>query len=305
MTPSTALWVVSVPLWLTVAATLTLSLLLRSHLHKLAASWLRTRSGKTPPNFVDAALYWHPPVITAQALVLWCIIVVQVLLIILSRFYSLPWAGLVASIMVAGGVWIGLRIGDMRYVKAVDARLSTAASAYASAIGSGLGTMQAIERVLHSMPPSPLATEWTWCLSNVGQPLYRGGAATPKDVFLAMQAQTPSQRHAMWLGHLATTAAQPLGVATSRMQAASHALFVSEQRRQAVQTDMAHMLYTGIALACTGIGMSLILCFLLWERVVEAYTSPLGMIAAVIVVASLALPLALGWRYSQVDDLEY
>lgn len=201
-------------------------------------------------------------------------------------------------------VWLLLHLADMRYANRINAIMPYAANKYATYLGSGMASMTAWQSTVRDMPEHPLRDEWAWCLARIGGPTPSGGVITMHQVCIAMQAQTSSIRHQHWLGHLAASCVQPHDIGAARMQAASHALFQSEQRQHAAKTELSHMFYTGITLAAAGTLMTLALMILLWDRFVQAYTSPLGVLMGCVVVTALASPVVLGWWFSQVEDME-
>ncbi|MCX7789975.1 MAG: hypothetical protein N2378_04980, partial [Chloroflexaceae bacterium] len=99
--------------------------------------------------------------------------------------------------------------------------------------------------------------------------------------------------------------AQPLDVLTRRCEAAYEALQAIERRRDEVATELAQVRYSGVAVGLAGIGMALYLVWSQWERVVQAYATPTGMLVGPLVIGALVLPIIGGVLLARFEDIDY
>jgi hypothetical protein len=194
---------------------------------------------------------------------------------------------------------------ERRYVQALDRSLVTAVGRLGAFLRSGESFPNALAKVTQDLPDGPLQQEWGWMQRAFGMPLGGGSLATPAQVAAALAVQTPSRRQAVLWGHLAVALTQTQDVQARRVESAYAALQEAEQRRSEAVTEMAQMRYSGIAIGGAGLFMALYLLWTQWERAVLAYSSPLGTVVGMLVVAALVTPIIGGMLLTQVADTDY
>ena len=306
------LWLVqSVPVALIMVGLLIVLFVLRTHgrLVILAIASRRAERTRTalPADLVpDPALIWTPPTVPADRFLGITAMTALIVLGIGGRWIS-PFIALLLSVpttlLVAWGV---IRVGEHRYVARLDGALTAAVGRLSALLRGGNSLRQALTTLLADMPEGPLKGEWRYLLERQGVPLQRRDSiATPQEVIGALAVQTPSRRHGVLLSHLTVAAGQPQDVLVARVAAAYEALQASERRRQEALTELAQMRYSGLAVGGAGVIMELYLAGTQWDRVVVAYTSPFGIVAAPVVIGALILPIVGGLLLSRADDVEY
>ena len=303
--PETAWLALSVPLWLTMAAILLFSLLLRGKLRVLLHSYLERRAEKAGNHTLPIALLWTPPIGSESQLLAFCLVAVLAVLIVLANtvpiFISLILAGPATALLL----WLQLWIKEQQYKSALDHALPAAVGRLGAQLSSGSGIQPAIEKVVADLPEGPLKAEWSYIISHFGAPLPGGTLATPQQVVAALTVQTPSPRHATFLGHMEVALGQTHDVLIRRVQAAYAALHTAEQRRSSAATELAQMRYSGIAISLAGTGMAAYLALTQWKRFALAYQGPIGLIAGLIVGGVLLAPFLGGILLSRTDDVDY
>ncbi len=170
---------------------------------------------------------------------------------------------------------------------------------------SGSGIQPALEKVVSDMPGGPLRAEWSYIIAHFGTPLAGGALATPQQVVAALAAQTPSRRHAAFLGHMEVALTQTHDVLIRRVQAAYTALHAAEQRRSQASTELSQMRYSGMAIGGAGLFMASYLALTQWQRFVAAYTGPLGLPVGIVMAVVLIAPFVGGFLLSRADELDY
>ncbi len=309
--PETAWLVNVVPVALTIAALLLLVFILRTNLSQLLIIQDTTRAAQRratlPPGMVpDVALFFTPPTTPIGRVLSIIAVGVVVVLLLLGLLMPMFVALIAAAPLTALLAWALIGIFERRYVTALEHDLTASVGRLSVLLRAGNGLRQAVEKVLADETPSPLTGEWSFLIARQGVPLQAtDGIATAPQVVAALAAQTPSRRHATFLDHLSVAAEQPLDVLVLRVASAYDALQSSERRRQEALTELAQMRYSGMAVGLAGMAMALYLAATQWDRVREAYTTPLGMIVGVVVVGSLLMPIVGGMLLSQADDVDY
>src|SRR5262245_5899378 len=250
-------------------------------------------------------LLWTPPITTEGRLLAFCLVSVLVVLVVLSKIVPLFVAMILAGPATALLMWLLLWIQEQKYVGALDRALPAAVGRLGAQLRSGSGIQPALEKVVADMATGPLKAEWMYIIAHFGTPLVGGALATPQQVAAALASQTPSRRHAAFLGHMEVALGQTHDVLIRRVQAAYTALHAAEQRRSQASTELSQMRYSGMAIGGAGLFMACYLALTQWERVVKAYTGPLGLIAGCIVGAVLIAPFIGGFLLSQAEDLDY
>jgi hypothetical protein len=124
-------------------------------------------------------------------------------------------------------------------------------------------------------------------------------------VVAALAAQTASHRHSTLLSHLSVAVGQPQDALARRCDAAYAALQASDRRRDEASTELAQMRYSGVAVGLAGLAMAAYLGATQWERVVAAYSTPLGAVVGSVVALALALPIVGGVLLARADDVDY
>jgi hypothetical protein len=305
--PDSAWFVSAAPPALVAAALLVSLLLLRGRL-ALALSQAQARRGarrRGAGQRPDTALAWTPDLIDpGQALTFSAIAIITpavLLTFIAPTFLALALAAPLAGLLI----WALLALAEGRYVALLDRDLTAAAGRLSALLQSGSGFRAALDRVLADLPAGPLRAEWTYLLTRQGASLAGGGIATPQQVVSALAGQTRSARQATLLSHLSVAVAQPQDVLARRCAAAYEALQASDRRREEALTELAQVRYSGVAVGLAGIAMAGYLGLTQWERVVAAYSSPLGALVGAVVVFALLLPIGGGLLLAQADDLDY
>jgi Flp pilus assembly protein TadB len=303
--PETAWIANAVPLLLTVATILLFTLLLRGKLRAALHTYLVQRAAKGRTNSVETALLWTPPITTEGRLLAFCLVAVIIVLVVLSKIVPLFLALVLAGPATALLLWLLLWMQEQKYISQLDRALPAAVGRLGAQLRSGSGIQPALEKVVADMAAGPLKAEWMYIIAHFGTPLAGGGLATPQQVVAALASQTPSRRHAAFLGHMEVALGQTHDVLIRRVQAAYTALHAAEQRRSQASTELSQMRYSGMAIGGAGLFMASYLALTQWERVVKAYTGPLGLIAGCIVGAVLIAPFIGGFLLSQAEDLDY
>jgi Flp pilus assembly protein TadB len=303
--PETAWIVGAVPLLLTVATILLFTLLLRGKLRAALHTYLEQRAAKGRTSPVETALLWTPPITTEGRLLAFCLVAVIIVLGVLSKIVPLFLALVLAGPATALLTWLLLWMQEQKYISQLDRALPAAVGRLGAQLRSGSGIQPALEKVVADMAAGPLKAEWMYIIAHFGTPLVGGALATPQQVAAALASQTPSRRHAAFLGHMEVALGQTHDVLIRRVQAAYTALHAAEQRSSQASTELSQMRYSGMAIGGAGLFMASYLALTQWERVVKAYTGPLGLIAGCIVGAVLIAPFIGGFLLSQAEDLDY
>jgi Flp pilus assembly protein TadB len=303
--PETAWIATAVPLLLTVATILLFTLLLRGKLRAALHTYLEQRAAKGRTSLVETALLWTPPITTEGRLLAFCLVAVTIVLLALNKIVPLFLALVLAGPATALLTWLLLWMQEQKYISQLDRALPAAVGRLGAQLRSGSGIQPALEKVVADMAAGPLKAEWMYIIAHFGTPLVGGALATPQQVAAALASQTPSRRHAAFLGHMEVALGQTHDVLIRRVQAAYTALHAAEQRRSQASTELSQMRYSGMAIGGAGLFMASYLALTQWERVVKAYTGPLGLIAGCIVGAVLIAPFIGGFLLSRADDLDY
>lgn len=302
--PESAWLMTLTPPALAAAIILVATVLLRRPLVLLAAT-VRNRSVRGPAHLtVPPALVWIPDTLAPEQLMAGCLAAAVSLAVTLTLVMPLPLALLSGAPVALLVGWLMLTIARQRYVARLDAALPAAVGRLSALLKGGAGLRTALERIVEELPSGPLRAEWEFLLSRQGVPL-DNGIATPQQVIAALADQTPSRRHATLLNHLGAAVTQPLDVLTRRCEAAYEALQVIERRRDEMATELAQVRYSGIAVGLAGIAMAVYLAWTQWERMVQAYSSPVGVGVGILVISALCLPIIGGILLGRVDDVDY
>ncbi len=306
--PASAWLISATPPALVSAVLLVSTLLLRDRLAlalALAQSKISARRhGGSRPR-PDPALTWVPTTIDPSRTVIICAGVVAVVAAALSFAAPIFLALALSAPFAAALIWILLTFAEARYVGLIDRDLTAALGRMSALLRSGSGFRTALERVLVDMPEGPLRDEWGYLLTRQGANLESGGIATPQQVVAALAEQTASARQATLLSHLSVAVGQPQDVLARRCEAAYDAIQSSDRRREEAVTELAQMRYSGMAVGMAGIAMAAYLTLTQWERVVAAYSTPLGIIVGTVVIAALALPIIGGLLLARAADVDY
>ncbi len=301
--PETAWIAVSVPLWLLLGGILGVSLTLRGW--GLSACRRLIERRRATAGDEDPALLWSPPVTTPGQLfgasLAAVLLVTAALSLVATPFIALVLAAPAACLVI----WAFLRAQEARYVDALDRALPAVVGRLCGYLRAGGSFQGALERVVADLPAGPLRSEWTFLAERMAAPVTRRGLATPEQVVAALAQQTPSRRHATFLGHLEVALGQTHDVLTQRLGAASLALFAAERRRSAAATELAQMRYSGVAIGLAGLLMAAYLLVTQQDRVARAYQGPLGLAAGVLVAAALLAPIVAGLLLARIDDIDY
>ncbi len=303
--PETAWIALAVPLWMAMGTILLFTLLLRGKLRAAVQSYLTQRAARDRASGVDPQLLFTPPITSAGHLLAACLIAVLALLIILSKIVPLFVAVVLSGPATALLIWLLLWMQEQRYVTALDRALPAAVGRLGAQLRSGSGIQPALEKVVIDLPAGPLKAEWSYVIAHFGTPIDGHVLATPAQVVAALALQTPSRRHAAFLGHMEVALGQTHDVLIRRVQAAYSALHAAEQRRSQASTELSQMRYSGFAIGLAGTGMAAYLALTQWQRFTLAYQGPLGLIAGVIVGSVLIAPFIGGFLLSRADDLDY
>jgi Flp pilus assembly protein TadB len=306
--PATAWLIGATPPALVSAALLVAALLLRGRLASAlslaqARMAARRRGGARPRP--DPALVWTPTTINPGRAVAICAGAVAAVAAALSLAAPVFLALAMAAPLAAALIWVLLALAEARYVASIDRDLTAALGRMSALLKSGSGFRTALERVLADMQAGPLHDEWGYLLTRQGANLASGGIATPQQVVSALAEQTASARQATLLSHLSVAVGQPQDVLARRCEAAYAAIQASDRRREEAVTELAQMRYSGMAVGMAGIAMAAYLTLTQWERVVAAYSTPLGAAVGAVVIASLALPIIGGLLLARADDVDY
>ncbi|WP_322490144.1 hypothetical protein [Chloroflexus sp.] len=299
--PETAWLLRAAPALLAALITLTSTFVLRQPL----ARWLARLAQRRSPAALDPALVWRPTLLkpaTALLIATGAAVFVSAAL----GFVGSLWLALAAAPAAAAlVVRVSFALAAQRYNHQLERELTPAIGRLSALLGGGLGLRTAFERLLADMTAGPLQSEWSWLIRQQGAPLADSSIATMRQVIAALAAQTSAARHATLLNHLAVVADQPQDLQARRCAAVYAALQASERRREEALTELAQMRYSGLAVGGAGVLMAVYLIATQWERVRIAYSTPLGMVFAVIVGLALLAPIAGGIWFSRVEDVEY
>lgn len=294
---------------LAAAIVLVTALLLRRPLLLLAAA-ARNRANPRQRQHTlsagpDPALCWAPDTIAPERLVALCLGLALALAVSLTLVAPLGLALLLGAPLTFLAGWWLLAVAERRYAARLDTTLPAAVGRLSALLKGSTSLRPALERIVEELPPGPLRAEWSFLITRQGTPLGGGAIATPQQVLTALADQTPSRRHATLLNHMGAAVAQPLDVLSRRCEAAYAALQAAERRRDEVATELAQVRYSGLVVGMAGIGMAAYLAWSQWERVVAAYSSPLGVVVGLLVLGALCLPIAGGLLLARFDDIDY
>jgi hypothetical protein len=308
--PETAWIANAVPLLLTVAIILLVTLLLRGKLRAALHTYLVQRAAKgiggaAREPLVPTPLLWTPPITTEGRLLTFCLIAVLILLAVLSQLVPLFVAIVLAGPATAVLLWLLLWMQEQRYIATLDRALPAAVGRLGAQLRAGSGIQPALEKVVTDLAAGPLKAEWTYIIAHFGTPLAGSALATPQQVVAALAAQSPSRRHAAFLGHMEVALGQTHDVLIRRVQAAYAALHAAEQRRSQASTELSQMRYSGMAIGGAGLFMAGYLALTQWQRFVAAYTGPLGLVVGSIMAVVLLAPFVGGFLLSRADELDY
>lgn len=301
----TAWLATAVPLFLTVSIILAFALLLRGRLRTALATFLLRRAASRQRLAIEPALIFVLPIASEGQLLGICLLSAGGLIVALSRIAPLFVAVVLAGPATALLIWLLLWVLEQQYVARCDGALPAAVGRLEAQLRGGSGLQTALQRVLVDMPAGPLQGEWQFLVTRLGTPLGAGTLATPHHVVAALLGQTPSQRHATFLGHLEMALEQPHSAMVQRVRAAYVALQAAEQRRSAANTELSQMRYSGIAISLAGLTMALYLFVTQQQRFAVAYQGVLGTLVGAVVVTALLAPLVGGYLLSQASDLDY
>lgn len=296
----------SAPLWLLLATMLFGTVLLRGRLAFLLRDLIDRRGAASRPPHTEVSLHWNPPTTTPTDLLVCGVASLLVVTAAITLALSVFAALVIAPFVMVGMVWAMLRFRDARYKQQLDTELPAAAGKLASSLRANEGLQGSIKRVIRDLPEtSPLRAEWTFLIERQGSPLEAGGQAGMPQVVAALLEQTPSERHRTFLGHLESVLNQDQSVILARVNAAYFALNAAKQRESAARTQLSQMMYSGLAIGGAGVFMAVYLGLTQWERVVLAYSGPLGLLVGILVVLALAAPIVGGVVLSRADDIDY
>ncbi len=286
------------------------ALLVRSQLALLLVI-IRTRHARrnlaalSAQSVPDPALFWLPEPLAPARLVSLSLTLTIGIAVSLMLIIPPGLALLLAPCLLALLLLLGERVARRRYISGLERDLTPAIGRLSALLKAGLGLRPALERLVGDLQPGPLREEWTFLVARQGVPINGGGIATPRQVIAALADQSLSRRHGVLLNHLGASVEQPQEVLARRCEAAYTALQLSDRRRDEALTELAQMRYSGMAVGMAGMVMALYLTWSQWDRVVRAYSSPLGAVVAVVVLGALALPIFGGMLLTHVEDSEY
>jgi hypothetical protein len=252
----------------------------------------------------DPALVWVAETAPPSRVVALGLGIALVLAGALSLVALLGMALALGAPLAALATWVLDTAASARYVAALDRELTGAVGRLGALLRGNLGLRQALERVAADLPEGPLRAEWAFLVTRPGMPV-TGGIATAQQVVAALADQTPSRRHAAFLNHLGATVGQPQEVLARRCEAAYAALQRADRRRDEAATELAQMRYSGMAVGLAGVVMAAYLTWSQWDRVVAAYSGPLGLVVGLAVGTALALPIIGGLLLARVEDADY
>lgn len=303
--PESAWIAQAVPLCITIATILLLTLLLRGRLRVALHALLERRALRNRTGSVPAALLWTPPIADEGRLLVVCVLAALAVLLLLQLLAPLFLALVLAGPLTALLIWALLWGCEQRYRAQLDRALPAAAGRLGTQLRSTNGIQPALSKVAGELPPGPLRAEWTFLVAKLGTPLPGGSVATPQQVVAALAAQTPTPRHASFLGHLEVALGQTHDVVIARVQAAYHALHAAEQRRSQAATELAMMRGSGLLIGVAGVVITAFMALSNWTRFVTAYQGPLGTIVGAVFVLLLLTPVISGVLFAQADDFDY
>lgn len=301
----TAWLATAVPLFMTVGIILLFSVLWQGRLRTMITAVLVQRAAGKQRGAVDPALVWAPPIASETRLLAICVITLTAMVVGLSTMAPLFVAVILAGPVAAIAIWALLWLLEQQYRSKLDSALPAAVGRLEAQLRGGSGLQTALQRVLVDMPGGPLRAEWSFIVAKLGTPLYSHTLATPANVVEALLVQTPSPRHATFLGHLEMALEQPHSAMVQRVRAAYIALQAAEQRRSTANTELSQMRYSGIAISLAGLTMALYLLLTQQQRFAVAYQGLLGTLVGAVVVAALLAPFVGGYFLSQAEDLDY
>ncbi len=301
----TAIWVVAFPLLLTLMVLVGVALAGRTALLPLAQRIILRYTLRKQPRFVDPALVFIAPIVTAQQLLLYAVLTLCGLLVLLWYLVPMYLVLVVAPVATVIVMRALLWIAERRYIARLDQALPATVGRYAAMLANGSGFQHVLEKILADLPDGPLKAEWAWLQQRMGAVLQGGGPATPQVVVKALLEQTLSRRHRALLDHLAIALGQTHDILTKRMQAAAKAMHDADRRQSAAATELAQMKYSGFAVGLAGVFMAAYLGLTQWDRFVIAYGNPVGVFAGLIVGAALLAPLVAGVLLARAEETDY
>lgn len=293
----------AVPLWLTAAGIVLLSVVLRGPLLAAMGHVIERRAAHGRMRILDGALLWTPPIVSPRFLLASTVIALLTLLALTHRVLPLFGALVLAGPALIVLVWMVLWVQERRYVRDLDTSLPPAISRLAAQLRGGAGFQPALARVLRDLPAGPLAAEWSFVATQVFTPLANGHRATPNMVVAALAAQTPSARHRMVLGHLEVALTQTHDVQVARLAEVADALYAAERSRSQALTELSEMRQSGALVSVVTFGLFAYLLLTQGERVRAAYSGPVGVMVAALVLLASAAPLLAGIVLARIDDV--
>lgn len=299
-------WLVNLPVVaIVVVAILLISALAMTKSGRLAAyvlDWRRSAIAKRrmiTPELVYHADDVHPGVLTAAA---WSAMVIGAAIGSLSANAVVAVA---AGVLLTGVVLIGVMyVSERRYVQRLDAMLTQAVGRLATQMRSGQGFTVAMELIISDLEESPLKREWSWLLRTIGAPT-SSGLATESAVCDALARQTPSQRHAAFLLHLASALQASHQERTRMIEAAYHGMVTAQQRMSLLNAELSQMRNSGVVLFLANAVILVYLGLVQTSRLITAYSSPYGAIVGTVLAIVVLAPLIGGWLLGQYDDVLY
>lgn len=304
--PSTALWVVAVPVFLTLVVVLFIAVFgRRTLLPACQLCIVRYATRNHGRQTVDPGLVFIPPIISPTRFLSYVIGTLLLLWLVLWWIAPMFVALVLAPVATIGLMWLLLWGSEQRYVNQLNKALPATVGRLTALLANNGGFQPVLSRMVSDLPDGPLKVEWSFIVTHLGMMLATGGPANAQTVVAALRAQTPSARHKALLDHLAIALGQTHDILTQRMKAATSALYEAEQRQSAAKAALAHMKYSGIAIGLAGMSLMLFLVIQQWERVAAAYGSPLGVPAGITVAGALLTPIVGGVLLSRVEDLDY
>jgi Flp pilus assembly protein TadB len=214
--------------------------------------------------------------------------------------------GWIVVIGVGSGIALAVvvvQIARMRYLTQLDRMLVPAFDRLLTAMTSGRSFSQALATVTFSLPESPLRAEWQWLLEHLGALRGDGTRMMLHEVCATLAAQTISPRHASALLRLGDALQRPHDAQVSSIQVMVQAMQEMARRQSFMTVELAQLRTSGIAITLINLGLTVYLAIVQWDRMVTAYTSPVGPFVACLFLGLICLPIVAGWWLSRLDDL--
>lgn len=217
---------------------------------------------------------------------------------------------LLSTAITVGSAGIGA-LGVLWYLRTnyrqtVDSAIPTAYEQVLTLMETGQPFPRAIDIVGQRLPDQhPLRVEWEWLLSRFGAKRPDGRQYMPHEICAILARQTIAPRHIAVLLRLSEAMQRPHDAQVAVVRAIVETMDQVDRRRQLVRAELAQMKASGLVI--TGIVgfITVFLGYSMGDRMLKAYSTPLGIGVAFVCFLCAIAPLVAGQLLSMTDDVTY